>query len=460
MIMKQISLLCLLLLCISCQNEPPVKHPDNNFNIRLLVLHFKGAREHDQVSNIVSQLKDYGEEAVPYLVEALTDIDPCTRKWAARSLSDIGQQNAKEGGKALVRALNVEKDKEVIWYIVQAVGVVRPDPDIAIPALVKTLEHPVLDIKRMAVEAIGQYGADAKSAMPALIKVMEMPDEWLQMWTVQAMKAIGLDSQALWGFVEGNVPYTPEGGMRIFLELLSTPDLALIFFEKHTNLLVAMARKPKPLMELLDRTDGRYSSLKEAILKQDDLPPVFMAWTLDHRYLPKLKSTIETADPYRQIFLKACARACGDPPDRVVNINEIEAGGFKPLSAMGVDNRRKSEHLYGHGDGAVFVLVTGRLLMKDGSPVVEPKFTYDKEQRSIGKFADHMFKYAPKTGRFVYYTCVGAAFDMSDDPKKEPGPYQTGCSVTQIEAKNTKPLLVQFYDEMPDVLITMTPTDK
>jgi hypothetical protein len=39
----------------------------------------------------------------------------------------------------------------------------------------------------------------------------------------------------------------------------------------------------------------------------------------------------------------------------------------------------------------------------------------------------------------------------------EPGPYQTGSAKINIEAKNAKPLHVEFYDEMPEVAITLDP---
>ena len=36
------------------------------------------------------------------------------------------------------------------------------------------------------------------------------------------------------------------------------------------------------------------------------------------------------------------------------------------------------------------------------------------------------------------------------------GPYQTGSCLALIEAEGCKPLVVRFYDEMPDVEITLS----
>ena len=41
--------------------------------------------------------------------------------------------------------------------------------------------------------------------------------------------------------------------------------------------------------------------------------------------------------------------------------------------------------------------------------------------------------------------------------QKNPGPQNTGPTYILIEAKNAKPLQVRFFDEMPDVEITLTP---
>jgi hypothetical protein len=43
---------------------------------------------------------------------------------------------------------------------------------------------------------------------------------------------------------------------------------------------------------------------------------------------------------------------------------------------------------------------------------------------------------------------------MGDD-QREPGPYQTGSAQIRIEAEGFKPLVVQFFDEIPDVRITI-----
>jgi hypothetical protein len=62
-----------------------------------------------------------------------------------------------------------------------------------------------------------------------------------------------------------------------------------------------------------------------------------------------------------------------------------------------------------------------------------------------------------ETGRFVLCAQVFAAYSAGKG-QPEPGPYQTGSCLTLIEAAGCKPLVVSFYDEMPDVEITLSPS--
>ena len=64
-----------------------------------------------------------------------------------------------------------------------------------------------------------------------------------------------------------------------------------------------------------------------------------------------------------------------------------------------------------------------------------------------------------RTGRFVFITHVFAAYS-SGKGQKEAGPYQTGSSMVLIESGGCEPLQVRFYDEMPEVCITLSALQK
>jgi len=63
-----------------------------------------------------------------------------------------------------------------------------------------------------------------------------------------------------------------------------------------------------------------------------------------------------------------------EEPDRVVKISADELEDFNPMSAHpGTDPNRWANGSK-HGDGITFVLITGRLVMRDGSSVIAPQF--------------------------------------------------------------------------------------
>jgi hypothetical protein len=104
------------------------------------------------------------------------------------------------------------------------------------------------------------------------------------------------------------------------------------------------------------------------------------------------------------------------------------------------------------------VIITGQLLRRDQQPVAAPKFYRTNDAMLLGS---RMREEEPivideQTGRFVYITRVFAAYS-DGTAKREPGPYQTGSSLVEIECPGCKPLRVQFYDEMPDLRITLSP---
>jgi hypothetical protein len=177
------------------------------------------------------------------------------------------------------------------------------------------------------------------------------------------------------------------------------------------------------------------------------------------RYAPKLKEMYLVADPYSRTFLSSCARACGEPADIIVKISPGTPGNFRPSSAWpGSERSREVPEMTEHGDGFARVLVTGKLELTDGSPLVDPQFFDINDRMLLGQKRNDraQVKYDPKSRRFVFLTTVFAAYARGAG-KREPGPYQTGSAKINIEAKNAKPLHVEFYDEMPEVAITLGP---
>jgi hypothetical protein len=77
---------------------------------------------------------------------------------------------------ALVVALN-DLDSRVARVAATALGEAAVEPDVAVPALLKSLDYPYPDrngyVRLAAIEALGNFGAAAQSAVPALTKLAQ-----------------------------------------------------------------------------------------------------------------------------------------------------------------------------------------------------------------------------------------------------------------------------------------------
>jgi hypothetical protein len=120
-----------------------------------------------------------------------------------------------------------------------------------------------------------------------------------------------------------------------------------------------------------------------------------------------------------------------------------------------------SPEAHGHGDGITTVIVAGQILREGGAPAVSPKFYRVNDAMLLGERThdEVPMTFDAKTGRFVFVTSVFAAYS-SGDKQPQPGPYQTGSSIVLIESEGCKPLEVRFYDEMPEVRITLSLHDQ
>jgi hypothetical protein len=212
------------------------------------------------------------------------------------------------------------------------------------------------------------------------------------------------------------------------------------------------------LLRVMRNPDAKFKELREALYASEDLPPELIAELAEPRFLKLIERKLKTASAYEATKLRACARACGEQAKEVVVIGESKPGDFKPKSAWpGTDPSRIAPETSGHGDGYTIVIITGRILREDGSPAAAPKFYRINDSMLLGERGrqEVPVTFDGKTGRFVFVTGVFAAYSMGDG-QKQPGPYQTGSSMVSIESDGCKPLQVQFYDEMPEVRVTLS----
>jgi hypothetical protein len=420
------------------------------------------------------ELAKYKKKAVPSLVEGLASPDAETRKWCARALTNIvggygdvsGRGDAAPAGLPLLTALDREPDEKVAWYMVQAIGKILPDSKKAIPILLKVLLKGDLTLQLHIVKAIGEYKAQAGSAKPTLIGLLKSSkDDSLRSGTFFALRSIGMNDGDAEALSKLRFPESGDAASTVLCFLLDYPGPALNYLKSHPGILehLGPGSPLNALVRVLGDKSPKTSKLRSYLRNhRKDLPSITMVHLGCREYLPMIRARIATADPHSRTFLQACARALGEKAPRVVRMSETVKGSFRPRSAHpGTDPARRAPG-FGHGDGSTSVLVTGRLLMPDRSPVIEPRFYHTNDRMLLGekrKDPAPLIRYDQKTGRFAFLTTVFAAYSMSKR-QKEPGPYQTGSALTLITAKGAQPLTVHFYDEMPDVEITLSKSRK
>ncbi|MHC4248405.1 MAG: HEAT repeat domain-containing protein [Planctomycetota bacterium] len=402
-----------------------------------------------------------GKGAVGVLADALRKDNTDAHSEAARALAQIGGE-AVAAGPALIEALNGTAN--VLDEVFDAVAKIRPSPERVVPILLRLAGSSANGrVRRRAMEALGAYGEGAKAALPLLTAALRDDDEDTVEAAVAGIAGIGADAHAARVLLELDVSDDECLQLLILKALTGRPADALGFLNAHPEFLRESSWGGRFLVKVLLRTDGEGEALRRAIRARDDLPATIMVRTGDRSFLPAIEKRMATASQHGRTLLAACARALGgrrSPVERVVDISETDPGDFRPPSNAGLDRRRMPRGTCGHGDGTTDVIVTGRLLMHDGRAAVNPRFFDLNDRFMLGarRKSPAKIKYSPETGRFIFVTSVFAAYATGRGPR-EPGPYQTGSALVLIEVEGAKPLRVRFFDEMPDVEITLTPAE-
>jgi hypothetical protein len=248
--------------------------------------------------------------------------------------------------------------------------------------------------------------------------------------------------------------FTPEDDYYhayIFKALLSFPDLALAYLPKHYEYINESVAE-----RIIAGWIEAPAEIKAALLAQPNVPINLLAMSLDPVYLPTITAALKQSniDPSNSPY----ARMLGVPAKTIINIDATHAGDFRPASAWpNVDRRRMSRKSMGHGDGITDIIVTGRITFADGSSPPSVSFVGINDLMLMGQRVERPERclYQAETGRFALFSHVFAAYAMGDDTE-EKGPYQTGALRLQLSAPGAHQLSLTFYDEMPDVAITLT----
>ena len=109
------------------------------------------------------------EAAIPHLLKELKSDQTNNRRYAAIALGRIDRRGR------TVPALIDQLDK--VWLsvagAVRGLGIMGPNAQTAVPALIKTLAHKRAYVRYHCAETLGKIGPAAKAAIPALKRALE-----------------------------------------------------------------------------------------------------------------------------------------------------------------------------------------------------------------------------------------------------------------------------------------------
>jgi HEAT repeat protein len=136
--------------------------------------------EGEQKRVAVRALSEYRSEAAPALsalVRVLQEkgLDDETRWNAARTLGKLGEQGV-DAIPVLVEALSDEV-ATVREHAAEALGDIGPPAAVAISDLVGVLNDPAVRVRRDAVRSLGQIGQAARTAVSAMKPLLDDPEK-------------------------------------------------------------------------------------------------------------------------------------------------------------------------------------------------------------------------------------------------------------------------------------------
>jgi RNA polymerase sigma factor (sigma-70 family) len=143
-------------------------------------------------NNALVALQYYPNQAdtvVPLMVKSLQDSNPQVRLMAVKALNKADPQNAAKSD--IVRiVVECSKSSETANDAVIVLGELHREPDVAVPALIQSLQSPHAYVRGNSAVALGRFGGQAKPAITALQKALEDSDAGVRRHAAAALKQI------------------------------------------------------------------------------------------------------------------------------------------------------------------------------------------------------------------------------------------------------------------------------
>lgn len=386
----------------------------------------------------------------------IEDKDPKVREAAAIALCSAPRAPP-EVMTALTAGLN-SKDAAVSWYVSQRAVETLPPIETVIESLIHKLSSDDFSNYWSASHILEAYGVKASPFADQIV------DAVLQSKTARDSKMyvlydVGLRVAAAKKLADAATDFTRDELGIAAVCLLDHPKLLKQIESHRPETIPALQEQMPRLYPFLCRLQSPANETRSWLAASEKLLPSTMGLLREERFIDKITIAETSATEYKKTLLAACKRACGADPGEQIMVDADHAVEFRPKSAWpNIDDGRRSKTAEGHGDGVTYVMVTGEVRGADGAHPASVKFFRTNDGMLLGTRqnipADIL--YDSSTGRFVCYTSIFAAYSLEKD-QPEPGPYQTGSAQIRVEAEGYHSLTLQFFDEMPDVVITLSP---
>lgn len=387
----------------------------------------------------------------------IRDTDSEVRKAAAIAL--IGAPRSSDSVLEAILAGIKSDDSTVNWYVMQQKTEVWPKISLVVDHLIDDLSDSDFNKHYPASDLLRQYGEQARPYSKRIAQAIfdgkdKERDRTLKMYV---LCDISLTKDAVETLIANAASLTADQSSIVAMSLLEYPDALRSLSIQHPDLAQSLENHSARLFPFLCKRQNKDSQTREWLASHESLPANIMGMLGETRFVKEIEKLEATAGKHRRTFLAACRRACGDKAQSVIEVNSQQPVEFRPESAWpNTDESRLSKTALGHGDGFTSVMVTGEIRGKDGTHPNQVHFFRTNDSMLLGSTENYRepLMYDSENGRFVFLTNVFAAYSTGND-QTESGPYQTGSAQIRIEAPGFKPLVVQFFDEIPDVRISL-----
>ncbi len=388
------------------------------------------------------------------------DSDSDVREAAAIAL--INAPRSSDAVQSAILACIRSEDATVNWYVMQQRTAVWPNVNLVIENLIENLSSHDFGKHDSASTLLREYGEQARPFSKRIVEaILNAGRHVNQPSEMYLFYYIGVTDDAMRTLVNRADEFTEEESSIVALALLEYPDALKLLQGKHPKLVQSLELHNAQLFQLqlfpfLCKHQYEPHKTRDWLASAESLPASIMGMLGERRFIDEITKLETNSSSHTKTYLSACKRACGAKADVVVDVDSKHPILFRPASAWpNTDDSRLSKTASGHLDGTIDVMVTGEIRGADGSRPKTIGFYRTNDAMLLGTKQDNSepLMYNRQSGRFVFLTCVFAAC-MKED-QLDSGPYQTGSAQIRVEAPGFKPLVVQFFDEMPDVRITL-----